>query len=199
MSKLNQILLRIINTYPKIVAYSFGIVVLQSCYHVHKNKFGIEYNLMRMKLKLPVIEDAWTRKDGFASRAPQHYTIWFTNLTPTDEPLPYYAYKTIYYTNDTLVAESDTYLNMHLKWFDNGAQLNNQLQTLKNLYDNYHCLNVVYVYKQVKLNDKDFTSYKKGFNYEIQGKKNGFSDFQILDSLQAEGILSGWNLKRLNY
>lgn len=191
--------LRIINTYHKIAAYSFGIFVLQSCYHVHQNEFGPEYNEVRVKLKLPVIEDTWTRKDEWASKAPQHYTTWYTNLKPTDETLPYHAYKTIYFSKDILVAEADTYLNMHLKWFDHGAQLENQPHTLKNLYANYHCLRVVYVYEQMKLNDKDFTSYKKGFNYEIQGEKNGYSDIQILDSLQTEVILSGWNLKRLNY
>lgn len=63
----------------------------------------------------------------------------------------------------------------------------------------YHSLNIVYVYKSINAVEKNFSSYKQGFTYEIQGEKDGFSDVQNINSKEEEEILQGWNLKRLNY
>jgi hypothetical protein len=174
------------------------ILLLSSCIHVHHDKFGKENNEERKKIGLPVIKDSWRRDASFLYPAPENTTLWFTDSRPKDMTDPYHAYKRLYYTGDTLVAERDTYLNPNLKWFKS-FQINNSVDTLERTFKNYHALDITYVYKPLRTKEKDFSAFKTGFIYEIQGIKDSFSDVQTLTVKQADEILKGWNLKRLNY
>jgi hypothetical protein len=182
-----------------------AIFLLSSCKRPQNDKFGKENNEERIKLGLPIVKDGWTLKQGsmydgaIFYAGPKGHATWFTDSRTGDNTLPYHAYKTIHYIGDTLVAECDTYLNMNYKWFNNGKEMYDSTDTLKKTFEKYHALTIIYVYKQLYTEDKDFSTYDLGFNYTIQGEKDGFSDIQILNSQQSEEILKRWNLKRLNY
>ena len=177
---------------PKILVLVLPVLLFASCMNVHNDKFGASLNKNRKELGIPVINDGWERDAVFYFPAPENRTLWFTDERPSDLSLPYHSYKTIYYKGDTLIAETDTYLNMNNKWFG----LNDD--TLKNTFSKYHAIMVTYVYLRVNAVEKNFADYTLGFTYEIQGEKNGYSDIQKLNLQQAEAILAGWNLKRLN-
>ena len=170
-----------------------------SCVHLHHDKFGREFNEVRMKLGLPIIQRGWRRDASMFYPAPTHYTLWFTDSRPKDITLPYHAYKAIYYTGDTLIAERDTYLNANFKWFNTAEQSDSLQDSLRRTFACYHALEIIYVYKSLNCGGQDFSKYPLGFNYSIFGVKDGFADEQTLSKRQAEGILRGWNLKRLNY
>jgi len=184
----------------KLKLIGFVIIILFSgCIHMHHDKFGKENNEERKKLGLPIIKNNWRRDVSIYFPAPENRTLWFTNIKPNDNKLPFHSYKAIYYIADTLVAECDTYLNTNFKWFKDGKQTNNSNDSLYKQFQKYHALTIYYVYRQKYTKEKDFSKFPKGFSYEIMGVKNGFSDIQTLDSLTSEKILKGWNLKRLNY
>lgn len=190
------------NTSFRVLKYAAMFVMLfalSSCVHFHNNKFGKEKNEERVRLSLPVIKDTWKLDASIYYPAPKNHSLWFTQSRTEDKSLPYHAYKTIYYAGDTLVAEKDTYLNMNYKWFENGKEVNGGNGALQKKFAKYHALNIVYVYKSVNAVEKNFSSYAQGFTYEIQGEKDGLSDVQNINSKEAEEILQGWNLKRLNY
>jgi hypothetical protein len=175
------------------------VTALQSCIHIHHDKFGKECNPERIRLGLPIIEKGWRRDASFYFPAPINTTLWFTDCRTKDITLPYYAYKRIFYTGDTLVAERDTYLNMNFKWFENGKETQNSNDTLQQKFKTYHALEIYYVYKQLDTHGADFTDYALGFHFDIMGKKNEYFDIQTLTQQEAEAILKGWNLKRTNY
>jgi hypothetical protein len=182
----------------KLIAFVI-IIAFTGCIHFHHDKFGKEYNEERQKLGVPIIKNGWRRDVSIYFPAPENRTLWFTNSGPKENKFPYHAYKAIYYINDTLVAERDTYLNTDHKWFKDGKPDVNSNDTLYKTFAQYHALMVYFVYRQTDSKEKDFSNYSLGFNYEIMGVKNGFSDIQTIDSLTTEEILKGWNLKRLNY
>lgn len=182
----------------KLIAFVI-IIVFSGCIHLHNDKFGKENNEERRKLGIPIIKNDWRRDVNVYYQAPENRTLWFTNSRPKDNTLPYHAYKAIYYIDDTLVAERDTYLNTDRKWFIDGKPEVNSNDTLYKTFAQYHALMVYYIYRQKDSKEKDFSKYPIGFSYEIMGVKNGFSDIQTIDSLTTEEILKGWNLKRLNY
>ena len=95
------------------------MLTMAYCVEPQNDKFGKTYNKERIKIGLPIIKDSWTLKQGamydgaFFYSGPKDNATWFTNTRTKDKTLPYYAYKTIYFMGDTLVAESDTYLNAY--------------------------------------------------------------------------------------
>jgi len=190
---------RLINLFFLLICIAVLIFVLPSCIHIHHDKFGKEYNELRMQLGIPIIKDGWQRDVSIYYPAPDHYTSWFTDSRPKDITLPYHAYKTIYYNHDTLVAERDTYLNMDFKWFRNGKPQNDLSDTLHKRLAKYHALDITYVYRRVYNREQNFSNHSLGFNYSIMGEKDGFADVQNLNKEQAEEVLRGWNLQRLNY
>lgn len=182
------------------------IFVLSSCILVRNDKFGKENNKERIKLGLPIIKDNWTLKQGsmydgaFFYPGPKDNALWFTNSRTKDKTLPYYAYKTIYFTGDTLVAECDTYLNPYSRLNKKSTTpKNSNADTLDPPLDKYNALSIIYVYKQLHLDVKDLSTYSLGFNYVINGVKEGFAIRKILNSQQAEAILESWHVERLNY
>lgn len=190
--------------YKTTVIFIIGFI-LSSCIRLHHNKFGKEYNDTRIKIKLPIIKNEWTLKEIIAldgkklQIGAKNQATWFTNDKKERNSIPFHAYKTIDYIGDTILAECDTYLNMDFMWFKDSAQINDSTDILYNTFKKYHALNIIYIYNPLYIKDKDISPYALGFNYTIQGEKDGFSDIQILNSKQAEEILKRWNLKRLNY
>lgn len=173
---------------------------MNSCIHKHNDKFGVDYNGVRMKLGLPIIKKGWQLDGTPFYHAPESYSLWFTDSRPEDKTHPYHAYKTIYYDKNDIVAEKDTYLNMDRKYY-NGNPENSIIlnDSIKKFISKCHALNIIYVYRCVKLNGDDFSKYSPGFNCEIIGEKGGYSHIEKLFLSEAEEILKYWDIKRLNY
>ncbi len=196
---------RILLFFLKSTALFIFIFTMTYCVEPQNNKFGKEYNKERKKIGLPIIKDSWTFKQGamydgaFFYSGPKDNAIWYTNRRTKDKTLPYYAYKTICFNGDTLVAEIDTYLNPSQQSSKPDTSSLEHTDTFEAPLETYKALNIIYVYEQLHLPVKDFSRYSLGFNYEISGQQGGYAVQKKLDRKQAEGVLKSWNLKRLNY
>jgi hypothetical protein len=185
-----------------IAALAILLSMWSSCEFKEQDKFGKDYNNIRKTLGLPIIPPDWHLGSYFKCPAPKDRTIWSADPKYDPDHKPYYYKKSVYYNGDTLKAECNTYLyEGYRKWYKNGREVTDEPvtdnDTIRKRFGLYLRLDIFYIFKPARTCERDFTGFERGFYCEICCDTNCMAHPITLQ--QADEILEGWNLKRMNY
>ena len=81
-----------------------AIIILCGCIQ-HKEKYGVEFNEIRMQIGLPPLPENWKTREVFGVLNP---TWRWTN--PQDDSIPYYFKKSVSYNKDTILEETNNFM-----------------------------------------------------------------------------------------